>query len=134
MELPQICLTRGAFSKWHRLSINPDDDAGVPGANGLVWYGVPWADGMLRNAQSAADECTDRAIHVIHKSHNAACSSFWHILFLRAGHMPRKLRVMASICGTRARLPKIFGTIAGHCAAGTAGRYLHWEGIMHLGE
>ena len=41
---------------------------------------------------------------------------------------------LASICGTRAGPAQDFATIAGHCAAGTAGRYLHWEGIMHLGE
>ena len=60
------------------MSINPDDVAAVPRANskwyvmlwyGIVRYGVPRANGMPRNVQSAADECTDRAIHVIHKSH-----------------------------------------------------------------
>ena len=44
---------------------------GMVSLGSIVWYGVPRADGMRSNAQSAADECTDKAIHVIHKSHNA---------------------------------------------------------------
>ena len=84
------------------LSINPADAAAVPRAS----------SGMQRHAQSAAAECTDRAIHVIHKSRSHAAAP---VLFLR-------------IC--LGEWPRYVGHVAETVAAqdfGTAGGSLHWD-------
>ena len=113
------------------MSINPDDVAAVPRANGIygiVRYGVPRANGMPRNAQSAADECTDRAIHVIHKSHNAGVQQLLAYIVPQgrayASEIAGNGLNMWDTCGACPRFCHNFGALCG----GTAARYLHWEG------